>query len=371
MNQNKSTCQTAPAYKSILGLSAYQTGKRMDELSRELGITDIVKLASNENPLGTSPYVTLAITEQLANLARYPDGNGYRLRQALADFNEVVLDQITLGNGSNDLLDLIGRTFVGSQDAVVYSQYAFIVYKMVAIMQGATGVEVPANKFGHDLTAMKQAVLDNPNTKVVFIANPNNPTGTLLESEAIRAFLQDIPKSVLVVLDEAYSEYSPQSNNRALLDEFDNLILVRTFSKAYGLAGLRVGYALSHASVADLLNRVRQPFNVNTLAQAAALSALGDQDFIEKTRTLNEKQMRWLSKQFDALGLAFVPSFANFIMVEVGDGEAVFQALLEQGVIVRPLAGYGLPNWVRISIGLPEENTRLIDTLKSVLAEKF
>lgn len=366
MTQSSHTIR--PAYDSILSLAPYQTGKPIEEVSRELGISDIVKLASNENPMGCSPYVTLAITQKLAELARYPDGGGFYLRQAIADFNEMTIDNVLLGNGSNDLLDFIARTFTGSDDTVVYSQYAFIVYKMVTIMQGAKGIEVPAKKFGHDLEAMKQAVLDNPETKVVFIANPNNPTGTLLSSDELSAFIKAIPASVLVVIDEAYTEYYPESNNRALLDEFDNVIIVRTFSKAYGLAGLRVGYALCHTQVADLLNRIRQPFNVNSLAQAAALVALSDQEFIDKVRQLNEKQMRWLSKQFDALGLAFVPSHTNFIMVEVGDGQAVYQALLEQGVIVRPLTGYGLPNWLRITVGLPEENTRLIDTLRSVLA---
>ena len=357
-----------PSYDSISTIHAYQTGKPVEELSREYGIRDVVKLASNENPMGCSPAVTLAITEQLGQLARYPDGNGYYLKQALADFTDTNIDQITLGNGSNDLLDMIARAFVSSSDAVVYSQYAFIVYPMVTKMQGATGIEVAAKRFGHDIEAMQQAVLDNDNVKVVYIANPNNPTGTLLTTDELRDFIQAIPDHVLVVLDEAYNEFTPESNNRVLLDEFDNIILVRTFSKAYGLAGLRVGYALSHPEVASVLNRIRQPFNVSRIAQAAAKAALSDQRFIQQVQENNEKQMRWLKKQFDALGLAFVNSYANFLMVEVEDAIAVQQALLEQGVIVRPLAGYGLDNWLRISIGVPEDNTRLIDTLRSVLS---
>ncbi len=365
----------APAYDSILELAPYQTGKPIEELTREYGISDVVKLASNENPIGCSPHVTLAITEQLGQLARYPDGNGYYLKQDLADFNDVSIDQITLGNGSDDLLDILARSFVGTDDAMVYSQYAFIVYSMLAKMQGATGIEVPAHRFGHDLEAMRQAVEDNANTKLVFIANPNNPTGTQLEHKELRSFVANIPGSVLVILDEAYIEYSPESNNRALLDEFDNVVIVRTFSKAYGLAGLRIGYALSSAPIADLLNRIRQPFNVSRIGLAAAKAALADQDFIEKTRLMNAEQMRWLEKQVDALGLGFIKSHANFIMVEIEvemediTATSIYQSLLEQGVIVRSLASYGLPNWLRITVGLAEDNMRLIDTLRSILTD--
>nr|WP_242678671.1 histidinol-phosphate transaminase [Psychrobacter pygoscelis] len=359
--------QLTPAYDSILSIQAYQTGKPIEELSREFGIHDVVKLASNENPMGCSPSVTLAITEHLSQLARYPDGSGYYLKQAIADFTDVNVDQITLGNGSNDILDMIARSFVSNKDAIVYSQYAFIVYSMVAKMQGARGIEVPAKRFGHDLDAMRDAVLNNDNVKVVFIANPNNPTGTLLTTDELREFLQAIPEHVLVVIDEAYIEYSPESNNRGLLDEFEQLILVRTFSKAYGLAGLRVGYALCNAEVAAIINRIRQPFNVSRVAQAAAQAALSDQAFIQRVQQTNQEQMQWLAKQFDALGLGFIPSYANFLMVEVGDAKTVNQKLMEQGVIVRPLAGYGLENWLRITVGLPEDNIRLIDTLHSVL----
>jgi len=364
-----------PAYDSILALAPYQTGKPIEELTREYGVSDVVKLASNENPMGCSPRVTLAVTEQLGQLSRYPDGNGYYLKQALADFNDVNANQITLGNGSDDLLDILARSFVGADDTIVYSQYAFVVYPMLAKMQGAIGVEVPAQRFGHNLKAMSQAVQDNQNTKIVFIANPNNPTGTQLEQKELHQFVASVPSSVLVVLDEAYIEYSPESNNRALLDEFDNVVIVRTFSKAYGLAGLRVGYALSSVAVASLLNRIRQPFNVSRVGLAAAAAALADQDFIEKTRLTNDEQMRWLEKQFDALGLGFVKSHANFIMVEVQvemediTAASIHQALLEQGVIVRPLDAYGLPNWLRITVGVAEDNLRLIDTLRSILTE--
>lgn len=364
-----------PAYDSILELAPYQTGKPVEELTREYGVSDVVKLGSNENPLGCSPKVTLAITEQLSQLARYPDGNGYYLKQALADFNEVNVEQITLGNGSDDLLDILARSFVGYDDAIVYSQYAFIIYPMLAKMQGATGIEIAANRFGHDLKAMSQAVQDNANTKMVFIANPNNPTGTQLNHKELHTFVASVPSSVLVVLDEAYIEYSPESNNRSLLDEFDNVVIVRTFSKAYGLAGLRVGYAMSSAPVADLLNRIRQPFNVSRVGLAAAAAALADQDFIATTRDSNKEQMRWLENQFDALGLGFIKSHANFIMVEIEvemediTATSIHQALLEQGVIVRPLDNYGLPNWLRITVGTAEDNMRLIDTLRSILTD--
>jgi histidinol-phosphate aminotransferase len=365
--QAKTLQPLTPAYESLMELAPYQTGKPVEELTREYGVSDVVKLASNENPMGCSPKVTLAITEQLSQLARYPDGNGYYLKQALSDFTDMSIDSITLGNGSNDLLDILARSFVGADDAIVYSQYGFVVYSMLAKMQGATGIEVPAKRFGHDLKAMRQAVLDNANTKIVFIANPNNPTGTLLDSEALREFVASMPASVLVVLDEAYIEYSPESNNRALLDEFDNVVIVRTFSKAYGLAGLRVGYALSSPLVADLLNRIRQPFNVSRIALAAAAAALTDQSFISEVRKINAGQMRWLEKQFDALGLEFIKSYANFIMLKIEGAADINQALLEQGVIVRPLKGYGLEDWLRITVGLAEDNTRLIDTLKSIL----
>lgn len=356
-----------PAYDSVLELTPYQTGKPIEELTREYGISDVVKLASNENPLGCSPRVTLAITEQLGQLARYPDGNGYYLKQVLADFTNTSIDCITLGNGSDDLLDILARAFVSSNDAIVYSQYSFVVYSMLVKIQGATGIEVPAQRFGHDLKAMRQAVNDNPNTKIVFIANPNNPTGTQLASNELHEFVAGMPPSVLVVLDEAYIEYSPESNNRSLLDEFDNVVIVRTFSKAYGLAGLRIGYALSSAPIANLLNRVRQPFNVSRIGLAAAAAALADQAFIEQTRLTNDEQMRWLEQQFDALGLGFIKSYANFIMLEVEDAADINQALLEQGVIVRPLQVYGLNDWLRITVGLAEDNMRLIDTLKSIL----
>ena len=361
------TPTVSPAFDSILDVAPYQTGKPIEELTREYEVTDVVKLASNESPMGCSPHVTLSITQQLGQLSRYPDNDGYELKQTLADFTQMPITGITLGNGSNDLLTMLARGFVSAQDAVVYSQYAFVMYGILTKLQGAKAIEVPAQRYGHDLDAMLAAVRSNPNTKLVFIANPNNPTGTLLTQAALRDFVSALPSSVLVVLDEAYIEYSPESNNRALLDDFDNVVIVRTFSKAYGLAGLRVGYALSSDAVATVLNRLRQPFNVNRLALVAAKTALLDKEFIKRAYQNNKEQMRWLEKQFDALGLAFIRSSSNFIMVEMTDALAIYHALLEQGVIVRPLVSYGLPGWLRVTVGMPEDNLRLIDTLSYIL----
>lgn len=369
-NSTYSQFPIQPAYTSIEKIKAYTTGKPIDELSRELGLTDIIKLASNENPLGCSEAVKVAIADVMndpqAGLARYPDGAGYHLKQAVAAKTGYDINHITLGNGSNDLLELLARTFVAAGDEIIFSEYAFVVYKLLSLATGATPIEVKAKNFGNDLTAMVAAI--TAKTKLIFIANPNNPTGTVLTASDVNDFLANVPAHVLVVLDEAYVEYFPETTHIKLLAHYPNLVIVRTFSKAYGLAALRVGFMLSHTRIADYVNRIRQPFNVNSLAQVAAIAALQDDDFVAQSRHLNQQQMTWLMKQLDSLGLAFVPSKANFIMVNVFDGNDVYDKLLKQGVIVRPLAGYNLPEWVRITIGLPEENARLIDTLAQVLA---
>ncbi|WP_019672988.1 histidinol-phosphate transaminase [Psychrobacter lutiphocae] len=360
----------SPAYDSINQLDVYQAGKTVDELKREYDVNNVLKLASNENALGSSPHVTLAITEQLGHLARYPDCRGDELKLAIAQLTDRKRSQITLGNGAIDLMQIIAHSFVAPDEAIIYSQYAFFVFPMLAKIVGARGVEVPAKRYAHDLDAMLEAVKQTPNTRLVFIANPNNPTGTLLSQQQIHNFVANIPEQVLVVLDEAYIEYCPESDNSALLDAFDNVIIVRTFSKAYGLASLRIGYALSHSQIAEVLNRVRLPYNVNALAQSAAIAALEDQDFIAKVYKINHGQMRWVCKQFDALGLDFMPSYASFVMVNaasVGDVDAIYEGLLQQGVIVRSLRSYGLEGWLRITVGTPEDNTRLIDTLRDVL----
>jgi len=357
------------ANPGVQKLRPYQAGKPADELERELGITDIVKLASNENPLGLSPAVKKALQEGLDDLTLYPDANGYYLKKALADKYSVALNQITLGNGSNDLLELIARAFVTAEHEVIFAEHAFVVYPLVTQAIGATAVAVPAKDYGHDLDAMAAAI--TAKTKLIFIANPNNPTGTFLEQDELHAFLAKVPSDVLVVLDEAYFEYASEArrgNAIAWIAEFPNLIVSRTFSKAYGLAGLRVGYAISHPDIADILNRVRPPFNCNALALKAAEAVLGDHDYIAKSVQVNNAGMADLTAFFTQHQLAFIPSMGNFITVDVAkSGDDVFQALLQQGVIVRPITGYGLPTHLRVSIGTHSENQRFKAALSNVL----
>ncbi len=355
------------ALPSVTQLQPYVPGKPIEELERQYGVKNIVKLASNENPLGPSPLVVDAIQKATKSLSLYPDGNGFTLKSALAEKYQLQLNQITLGNGSNDVLEIIARTFVSSDDEVLYSQYTFAVYPIVTQAIGAKGVVAPAVDFGHDLDAMAKLITDR--TKVIFIANPNNPTGTYLPADKLEAFIANVPKQTLVVLDEAYVEYGDQDvDTIKWLATYPNLIITRTFSKAYGLAGLRVGFALSNPEVADLMNRVRQPFNVNSLALAAATVALNDDDYLIKTKNINDTGMMQLTNAFDAMGLMYIPSKANFITVDVKtNANEVFEALLQQGVIVRPIGGYGLPQHLRVSIGLESENQRFIDALTVIL----
>jgi histidinol-phosphate aminotransferase len=361
------------AVKGVQALSPYQPGKPIDELARELGLdpASIVKLASNENPLGPSPKALAAVQSTLADLCRYPDGNGYNLKQALSGRYGVQPEQITLGNGSNDVLEVITRCFAAPGDQVVYSQYAFAVYPLVAQAIGATGVAVPAKDYGHDLDAMASAITER--TRLVFVANPNNPTGTVHGAGAIEAFLDRVPARVLVVLDEAYCEYlqgRDSVDGLSLLDRYPNLIVTRTFSKAWGLAALRVGYSVSSPGIANFLNRVRQPFNVDSIAMAAATAVLGDEDYLRRSCEINAKGMAQLESAFREMNLAYIPSAGNFISVDVGDqATRINQSLLEQGVIVRPIGGYGLPRHLRVSIGLPEENQRFIEALTRALKE--
>jgi len=355
------------ALPNITAIQPYQPGKPIEELERELGIENSIKLASNENPLGPSEKVLKALSQAAKEITRYPDGNGFSLKKALADFYEIDPSQITLGNGSNDVLELIARVFVSPQDEVIFSQYAFAVYPLVTQAIGAKAVIAPANNYGHDLDAMAARVSDK--TKLIFIANPNNPTGTVVSAEQLKAFLAQIPNNVIVVLDEAYVEYTEQTINTVdWLSEYSNLVITRTFSKAYGLAAVRVGYSLSSPEIADLINRIRQPFNVNSLALAAATAALSDGAYIEKTKQANKAGMIQLQTGLEQLGLNVIPSAGNFIAADVGQSaDSVFQALLQQGVITRPVTGYGLPQHLRISIGLTEENARCIAALKKVL----
>ncbi|MFV8823586.1 histidinol-phosphate transaminase [Thauera sp. WH-2] len=364
-----SVASLAPDY--VRAIMAYQPGKPISELAREMGIaeSDIVKLASNENPLGMSPRAREAAIAAVSDVARYPDGGAFALKNALCRTLGVQPEQLVVGNGSNDILELVSQAFLAPGLSAVYSRHAFAVYPLATNARGARGIEVAAKNFGHDLDAMAAAI--RPETRVVFVANPNNPTGTFLGGAELEAFLEGVPRHVLVVLDEAYTEYlAPEQryDSIAWLARFPNLLVSRTFSKAYGLAGLRVGYGVTHPAVADLMNRVRQPFNVSSVGLAAAEAALGDEEFIARTAEVNRRGMTQLTAAFGELGLEWIPSAGNFVTFKVGDAVGVNQALLRQGVIVRPIAAYGMPQWLRVSVGLAEENARFIAALKQALA---
>ncbi len=354
---------TKLATLGVQGLQAYQPGKPIEELERELGITNIIKLASNENPLPTSSLVQEAIQASLKNIARYPDGNGFILKQALAAKYGVDNNMITLGNGSNDLLELITRAYVTPADSVIFSQHAFAVYPIVTQAVGAKAIVTPAKNWGHDLSAMQAAITEN--TKLIFIANPNNPTGTWINQTELKNFLDAVPARILIVIDEAYFEYAVATpdypDSLKWLTNYPNLIVTRTFSKAYGLAGLRVGYSISNPEIADILNRVRQPFNVNSIALAAATAALNDTNYLKKSVALNQAGMQQLTQAFEQMELSYIPSLGNFIAVEVGNGASTYEYLLHQGIIVRPIGGiYEMPQYLRVSIGLASENEAFI-----------
>nr|VFJ51028.1 MAG: histidinol-phosphate aminotransferase [Candidatus Kentron sp. DK] len=371
----------------IASLQPYRPGKPIEELERELGITGIIKLASNENPLGPGERAREAMARCIDGIGRYPDGNGFVLKQALAAhlsgaLGGIIPEMITLGNGSNDVLELVARVFAAPEQEIIFSEHAFAVYPLVTQAIGARGVVAPAHQWGHDLSAMLGAITER--TRLIFIANPNNPTGTWVDSDALDAFLKAVPERVLVVVDEAYREYreetdparSPEKTQDGQrypdcvpwLSRYPNLVVTRTFSKAYGLAGLRIGYALSYPDVADLMNRIRQPFNANAMALAAASAALADTDHVRETRRLNDSGREQLTRAFRRMGLDYIPSAGNFIAVDVGrPGEAVYQSLLRKGVIVRPVGNYGLPNHLRVSIGLEGENAGFLRALEQVL----
>ena len=364
-------CDQSPHY--IRAIAPYQPGKPIAELARELGLAErsIVKLASNENPLGASPKALEAVENALHDIARYPDGSGFELKAALVRKFGVDAAQIVLGNGSNDILEMVARAFLAPGCSAVFSQHAFAIYQLATQAAGAEGITAAAREYGHDLDALLAAI--RPDTRVVFIANPNNPTGTWLPNADILTFMQRVPANVIVVLDEAYGEYLPQdqqSDALAWLQQFPNLIVSRTFSKAYGLAGLRVGYGLASAAVADMMNRVRQPFNVNSLALVAAAAALADDDFIARSYALNQLGMRQIIQGALLLGLDFIPSYGNFVAVRVGDAASMYQRLLRHGVIVRPIANYGMPEYLRVSIGLAAENTQFLQALESAIKEQ-
>ncbi len=349
-------------------ISPYVPGKPITALAREMGlpVERIVKLASNENPLGMSPKAKAAVENAIAGIDRYPDQ--FELIAALAGRLGVGENQIVLGNGSNDVLDLAARVFLAPGRSSVFSQHAFAVYPLATLSTGAECIAAPARHYGHDLAAIKAAI--RPDTRLVWIANPNNPTGNFLPYADIHAFLKAVPADVAVVLDEAYNEYLPPAervDTVAWLKEFPNLIITRTFSKIYGLAGLRVGFAVASPELADLMNRVRQPFNVNNLAIAAACAALDDHLFIAESYQLNRRGMEQIVAGLKRLGLEHIPSHGNFVTFAVNDGAAVNQKLLRQGVIVRPIGGYGLPNHLRVTIGLETENARFLEALEKSL----
>src|SRR4051812_42475002 len=364
-------CELSPSY--VRSIAPYQPGKPISELAREMGLDEagIVKLASNENPLGIGPRTRAAIEAAIGEVSRYPDGNGFELKSALSRRYGVDMSAIVLGNGSNDVLELMASAFLGPGRAAVYSQHAFAVYPIAVQARGARSIVVPAKNFAHDLDAMAKAIDDE--TYVVWVANPNNPTGTFASAEQLEAFLRRVPERVLVVLDEAYNEYlAPdlRAGSVKWLKRHPNLVITRTFSKAYGLAGLRVGYALAHPSVADVMNRVRQPFNVNNIALAAATAALDDMEFVARSYALNLEGMRQLEEGARKLGLDFISSHGNFLTIRVGKAAEIFKRLLRRGVIVRPVGGaYQLPEHLRVTIGTAQENEKFLAALAASLKD--
>jgi len=366
------------AAAGVRGLTPYQPGKPISELEREYGVSGIIKLASNENPLGPGPAVREAIAREVADMTRYPDSNAFELKQAIARRHGVSPDCVTLGNGSNDVLVLLAGAFLQPGLEAVYSEYAFAVYPIAVQAVGATARVAPAlsrdseQPLGHDLAGMAERVGDR--TRLVFIANPNNPTGTWVTAEALERFVASVPRETLVVVDEAYADYVEEPaypDCTDWLDRYPNLVVTRTFSKAFGLAGLRLGYSLSHPEVAEILNRVRQPFNVNSLAQAAGLAALADREYLAMSVATNRRERETLAEALADFGLRYIPSVGNFLLVDFGaPAQPVYEALLRLSVIVRPVGNYGLPDYLRISIGTAEENARLISALGQVLSDR-
>lgn len=357
------------ANPQLKDLVSYKPGKPIEELARERGLkpTDIIKMASNENPLGPSPKAVEAMTQALQQAHIYPDGGGYRLREAIANKFGISMDQVMLGNGSNEIIEFIGHAFLKPGDNVITAEHAFVVYKLMATLFGAQTIEVPDPNFVHDLDAMLAAI--TPHTKEVFIANPNNPTGTMVSMEALERFMDRVPEHVVTVIDEAYYEFvTNPPDTMKFVREGRQVILLRTFSKIQGLAGLRIGYGIGPAELIDVLQKTRQPFNANAIAQAGAIAGLLDDEHQAKTKRITDEGRTYLEGEFKKMRREYVPSFANFVLVHVGDGNKVFQKMLDKGVIVRAMAEYKLPEWVRISIGTKEQNERCVATLKEVLA---
>ena len=357
-----------PLNPALANLPVYQPGRPIEEVARELGLpaADIIKLASNENPLGPSPAALAAMEKAIQNLHLYPDGNAFYLKRKLAEKLGVEPANLVLGNGSNEIIEFIGHALMTPGSEVIVSEYCFAVYPIVTRLFGANLVTVPAREYGHDLPAMRRAI--TPNTRVIFVANPNNPTGTLIPAPDLVRLVREVPPHVLLAMDEAYLEFLDEPCDLLPLvrdGKAPNLLLMRTFSKIYGLAGLRLGYGIAPAELISALEKIRQPFNINSLIQAGALAALDDSEHIARTRRNNNDGLRLFESAFRDLKLQFVPSAANFILVRVGDGQRVFAGLQKLGVIVRPMGGYQLPEWIRISIGTPAENARCLSALKA------
>ncbi|MBL4575782.1 MAG: histidinol-phosphate transaminase [Opitutaceae bacterium] len=356
---------TVLARKSALSQPIYEPGKPIEDVARELGLdpSTIIKVASNENAFGASPAAMEAGRDAIGQCELYPDGGCARVKESLAQKRRVSAEQLIIGNGSNEIIELLGHAFLEPGDEVVMGAPAFIVYKLVTLLFGGTPIEVPLIDHRHDLNALAAAVTDR--TKLVFLPSPNNPTGTANSQEEIFQFVRQLPDSVIFVFDEAYAEYLESPPDlRPLIEEGRKVICLRTFSKIYGLAGLRIGYGYSSRSMIQLLNRVRQPFNINAVAQVAAVAALADDAFINHCRVSNDKGRAQLEEAFIKMRLEFIPSAANFVMVKVGDGNAVFQELQKEGIIVRPMAPYGMGEWVRVTVGSPGQNERLLTELK-------
>ncbi len=355
--------------EGIRKLHPYQPGKPVEELERELGLSDVVKLASNENPLGPGPSVVASLQAVLPEIARYPDGSAYHLKKKLGEFLGVDTEQITVGNGSNDVLEMLAHVYLMPGCEAIVSQHSFVVYPTVTMSTGAELKVIPAKNYAQDLEATLAAISDK--TRMVFIANPNNPTGTWLREAELTAFLDQVSEDVIVVLDEAYFEYAQDADypdGISLASRYPNLVITRTFSKAYGLAALRVGYGVSHPDIADLMNRIRQPFNVNAMSLAAAVAALEDQEHVKEVVALNNQGMAFFETECERLGLSYIPSAGNFLTVDVGrDAMPVYDALLREGVIVRPVGVYEMPNHLRVTVGTMEENARFVESLEKVL----
>jgi histidinol-phosphate aminotransferase len=360
-----------PVNAALRELPTYQPGRPIEEVARELGLpaADIIKLASNENPLGPSPAALAAMQHVLANIHLYPDGNAFYLKQKLAEKLGLPTSQLILGNGSNEIIEFVGHAYMAPGVDVVVSQYCFAVYPLVTQLFAANLISVPAKSQGHDLAAMLKAI--TPQTRVVFVANPNNPTGTVLSNDSLARFVREIPPHVLLALDEAYFEFleSPPDFVSWLREGAQpNLLLMRTFSKIFGLAGLRLGYGLAHPDLVATLEKARQPFNINSIAQAAALAALSDAGHVRRTRENNARGLQFFEQAFRQMKLDYLPSAANFILVRVGDGQQVFEAMQRRGVIVRPMGGYQLGEWIRITVGTPDENARCLEALSQALS---